>query len=870
MGCKLSRRTGLTGPRVDEMANAALQHIRLNHPDLAKLAPARTPHHITLLSKEELRNLPPDSDAASLKADTTQLFDLGVGANLKTSVLFVVVIWVHGQQIRKRLGLPPKQFHITLSGTDVHNIDKGIDSLLPEEEVKITDMTVLDHLVLTLQLDGRYDVAERFAIQLCQVDPDLEKGYLRLADCAVKLGKRKLAMLAYASAFARDERHRIREYCLKKIAACAQHTEWGTVFTENELQELPDELLQILVAPWSLDLRTELSDQEFTPSLCIDSRERLSIPLSLRSPPSSSRWYKLPRFFRWVVPFHLALMSTPRNAEDIAMLASPVIGIKHILTLTEEEPLDASWFRGTRIKHTFLPIPNYHPPTTEQMDLIMRMLVEGDELPMLVHCGGGKGRAGTVAACYLAAYGFQKPDLHRTFPALSSAETISALRAIRPGSIETEQQENFVSRYQSTIWKRQSILPDIAPEPAPSSLEVLEGIFDTSCDLVMLIGLPGSGKSWICDALLARNPKHWIRISQDESRSRAACERQIGHDPPKGVRALLDRCNTSPEDRKNWLALAHWAQRPIAVWLDYAPELCTSRAQNRAGHPTLPPGGRVRAAIEQARRVFVSPTCAEGFSAVLRVCSFAAAAELVQRLSPTITLLKFPRTAHLLNLGAVSVDDIVGNNLPTTLRSRQRVVITEKVDGANMGFSLDASGTHVLVQNRSHYVQPDTHLQFRRLGAWVDRHRPALFSLLGRDKRFPERFILYGEWLAATHSIPYEKLPDLLLAFDLYDRATNTFVDRRTLEVLLDGSGILLVPVIDVRNSMPAPDELREMVQQESKFYMGRIEGIYLKVEEGIYVVQRGKVVRGDFTAGNEHWTKGELRENGIDNVMVL
>ncbi|CAE6506924.1 unnamed protein product [Rhizoctonia solani] len=120
--------------------------------------------------------------------------------------------------------------------------------------------------------------------------------------------------------------------------------------------------------------------------------------------------YTLPRFFRWVVPFYMALMSTPRNADDITALASPAVGICHVLTLTQEAPLPDIWFRQVataHIRHTHVPIPNYKPPTLEQMDIILRRIHEPGGSPVLVHCGGGKGRAGTVAACYLAAFGFK-------------------------------------------------------------------------------------------------------------------------------------------------------------------------------------------------------------------------------------------------------------------------------------------------------------------------------------------------------------------------------------------------------------------------------------------------------------------------------
>lgn len=69
-----------------------------------------------------------------------------------------------------------------------------------------------------------------------------------------------------------------------------------------------------------------------------------------------------------------------------------------------------------------------------------------------------------------------------------------------------------------------------------------------------------------------------------------------------------------------------------------------------------------------------------------------------------------------------------------------------------------------MVQNRSHYVNPSTHAQFKHLGIWIEKHREELYAILDRENElFPERFVLFGEWVFATHSIHYQNLPDLFL-----------------------------------------------------------------------------------------------------------
>ena len=847
----------LVGNHVDDLARIA---IASEAPlDASIIFADAKSYHITVLTKAELRALPEDRVAA-LKADTRYVSSAGIGGG--HGVFFVVVIWAAGQQLRKELGLAPKQFHITLSERDDHEMDKSVESLLPGQFPTCPSPQLLDHLAYTLHLSGQYQTSQHYSGMLIEIDSESHKGFLRLADSSILKNQSKLAMLCYACAHERTNDGKIKAYCMKKLTECSRESEWGTVLQNYEIPQIPGNISSILLAPWSPELWQTLANANISPSLCLEPRDILVVPLSSKSL-GTCGYYKLPRFFRWLIPGYFAIMSTPRNEDDVSVLSSPHLGIRHILTLTEETPLKNSWFYGKSITNTYSPIPNYHPPSIEQMDLILDLFQDQNKLPLLVHCGGGKGRAGTVAACYIAAFGFQKLSFDRTQPEFPAAEAMALLRSLRPGSIETSQQEEFVSKWCSTIWKRQSIFPDRPTEPPPCTV-VVEGSLSKENDLFVLMGLPGSGKSSFSKSLMARDPGGWNRISQDDSGSRLACEAEIGRKP--SGRVLLDRCNTAASDRKGWLELAsNWCTSPVCVWFDYDRDLCISRAQLRAGHPTLPPGNRVRNAVEQMSKIFTRPTLREGFKAIVIIRSFAAAQEFVLRLSPPITVYKFPRTPHLLDLGAATSDDIHADM--SSLRIEGHVVITEKIDGANMGFSLSPDRSQIVVQNRSHYVNSSTHEQFKKLGLWVERHREELYQLLDRDPFFAERYILFGEWVFATHSIPYAHLPDYFIAYDLYDRATQTWEHTQGLRRLLSSTTISVVPVIH-EGIPPTDDVLRAMVQSKSSFYDGRVEGVYVKVERDTRVAFRGKIVRDDFIAGNEHWTRGGLRVNGLDQKL--
>ncbi|KAH8094703.1 ATP dependent DNA ligase [Cristinia sonorae] len=878
--CTLGGCIALVGDEINTVASATLQSNAFLEHRPNGFKPSPFPYHITLLSKAELRTLSdksPPKDLlqlvlAALGPSSHRVHYLGLGevTRFGEHALFVVCIWAKGQTVRKQLGLPPKHFHITLSAHDIHGVDKGLSTLLLPLDDSHTSPTLLDHLTYTLLVMQDYSQAQQYAVQLCVKDAGSEKGFLRLGDISLKTWKFKLAMLAFSRAFERSSSEQSEEYCVQKILLCSKETEWGTVFAEEEASQLPGELITVLVKPWPSALRGRIGITGYRSTMCRQPRDRIYIPAPLKATNFVS-FYTIPRYFSWLIPFRIALMSVPRSSLDVAALASPHIGIRHIITLTEERHLPSDWFpERLGVKNTFIPVPDFHPLSIEQMDSIVGLMREEGNFPMLIHCMGGKGRSGLVAACYLAAFGFSNIPTDHTpdQPAMTASEAIRQLRAIRPVSVENGQQEELVSKWCSVIWKRRSVFPIAIPEPPPCSVEI-EGSLYPDSNFFVFVGLPGAGKSWVAKALLARNPTRWKWCSQDEAGSRITCENEVGRFNGKS-KLILDRCNTSLDDRRRWLALAsHWSLSPICVSFEYDRDLCTSRAQTRLGHPTLPPGNRVRNAVEQMHNLYVAPSLHEGFSAIVHIRSIAAAEEFIERVSPPITLLKFPRTEHLLNLGAATSDDLISPRANTsfTLRSSERVVITEKVDGANMGFSLSADRTQILVQNRSHYVTSNTHEQFRKLDQWVDAHREDLYNLLDRDDVFAQRYILYGEWMAATHSVAYSSLPDWFLAFDLFDRSTGVFVDRDTLEGLLVGTSIRLVPILH-RGQMLDENVLKEMVQTRSLFCDGPVEGVYVKVENDGKIVIRGKVVRGDFIAGNEHWTRGGIRLNQISQTL--
>ena len=180
-----------------------------------------------------------------------------------------------------------------------------------------------------------------------------------------------------------------------------------------------------------------------------DPRERQTVALP------GGKSVTLPRNFSFILTGELAVSSTPTHREHIAALSQ--LGVGLVITLTAETPLESEWFAESDVKNLFVPVPNYEPPTVAQMDLIVNEVARAVSAGSAVmeHCGGGKGRAGTVAACLLLRFGTDgilTATRAESMNRMSSADAIQYIRRIRPGSIETTQQEDFVRRYASHLW----------------------------------------------------------------------------------------------------------------------------------------------------------------------------------------------------------------------------------------------------------------------------------------------------------------------------------------------------------------------------------------------------------------------------------
>ncbi|PNV62934.1 DNA ligase [Clostridium sp. chh4-2] len=252
------------------------------------------------------------------------------------------------------------------------------------------------------------------------------------------------------------------------------------------------------------------------------------------------------------------------------------------------------------------------------------------------------------------------------------------------------------------------------------------------------------------------------------------------------------------------------------------------------------------------------------------------------------TILKYPRTRHIEGSRIQAGDEDL-KNVPFEEIKGRFVVLEEKVDGANCGISFGEGGK-LMLQSRGHYLNGGYgERQFDLFKMWANCFRNELYRLLGT------RYIMYGEWLYAKHTVYYDELTHYFMEFDLFDREKNAFLSTKKRRELLSGYPFIVSVLVLFEGKTDSLKELasylgkshfksagfldvleKQCRDQGLSFELAKqqtdgtdlMEGIYIKVEEGDYVVDRLKYVRSSFLNTildtETHWLDRPLIPNRL------
>jgi atypical dual specificity phosphatase len=152
-----------------------------------------------------------------------------------------------------------------------------------------------------------------------------------------------------------------------------------------------------------------------------------------------------PTNFSWVIDNKLAGSGTPMTSEQYRWLIKN--NIKSIVTV-REFPLPQKWLvdneKETIINdYKFVYVKDYGVPSLEVLDNIVDYInikITKEKKPLVVHCAAGKGRTGTILAAYLL-----KQDN------ISAQDAIKKIRKLRPGSIQSNVQEEILHKYETFL-----------------------------------------------------------------------------------------------------------------------------------------------------------------------------------------------------------------------------------------------------------------------------------------------------------------------------------------------------------------------------------------------------------------------------------
>lgn len=254
---------------------------------------------------------------------------------------------------------------------------------------------------------------------------------------------------------------------------------------------------------------------------------------------------------------------------------------------------------------------------------------------------------------------------------------------------------------------------------------------------------------------------------------------------------------------------------------------------------------------------------------------------------PNLAIYKYPRTHHLAGSRLQPGDEDL-DSVPFQMLAGRYLVVEEKMDGANAALSFRPDG-ELLLQSRGHYLTGgEREIHFALFKQWAYTHAAAFWPVLG------DRYVMYGEWLYAKHTIFYDHLPHYFMEFDVLDKQMHQFLSTKRRQELLAGLPVAPVKVLsegklqnlEQLTGLMGPshfiqpehlNRLRSLCESRGLNIQRTLqetdptpdmEGLYLKIEEAGEVKARYKYIRASFLTNvlesGSHWLNRPIVPNQL------
>lgn len=206
---------------------------------------------------------------------------------------------------------------------------------------------------------------------------------------------------------------------------------------------------------------------------------------------------------------------------------------------------------------------------------------------------------------------------------------------------------------------------------------------------------------------------------------------------------------------------------------------------------------------------------------------------------------EYPRIPHFnKEISNMTHDDI---SLDTPVSFPIDCHFQEKIDGSNCRISWNNDGP--ILGNRSHIlkkgyskIKTPAKIQFKSAWNFVHKHEDDIKEI---SKLWESPITIFGEYMFASHSIFYDKLPDVFVAYDIYSVEDMKFLSPVIFEKLIRRTSIsYIVPHKKIINSI---NEIVDISEMESDYRSGIREGIVIKTTDGLFCDKSFKVVNKFF-----------------------